>query len=65
MLLNPKHKSRGRAGRNPKQASKFEIQIFKTKSKTRIMLNSLAIQPIKARDMKFAILVFVIGTFGV
>jgi hypothetical protein len=29
------------------------------------MLNSLAIQPIKARDMKFAILVFVIGTFGV
>jgi hypothetical protein len=47
MLLNPKHESRGLAGRNPKQGSKFEIQMFKTKSKTQTLLNALAIRAMR------------------
>jgi hypothetical protein len=60
MLLNPRHEIP-----NPKQGSKSEIQMFKTNSETRILLNSLGIQTIRVMVMEIAILVFIIGTFDI
>jgi hypothetical protein len=63
MLLNPKQESRGTAGRNPKQGSKSEIQMFKTKSEARTRLNALAIRTMKMTGR--AAFVSVIGTFDI
>jgi hypothetical protein len=65
MLLKPKHESRGPAGRNPKQGSKSEIQMFKTRSKTRTLLNALAIRAMKMTSGQIASFVSVIGTFDI
>jgi hypothetical protein len=64
-LLNPKHKSRGPSGRNPKQGSKSQIQMFKTKSKTRTRLKVLATRTMKMTGGQIAAFVSAMGTFHI
>jgi hypothetical protein len=65
VALHQKNHALKSEARNPKQGSKFEIRISKTKSKTRARLNALAIGSIKVTDGQIAAFVSDIETFDI